>query len=239
MRPGRRLRCQLLAFQLKGGDGAALNRLESPRPSDLVIGVDEGVVDHLPASAAGTQVLNLLQAPLRERHPHLRLGVVIYRRHGPPDILDGPFHPVQFLAGHGRSRGRRHPSRADDRAQRHGGAHDSVAAASMSRSAQRDNHRGALLAQLAPAIKRGARLRIDELEPPPVTYRWLSESSPQIGGDPLRSLTVGQGHCPTQLRLQLRDRGYGEALVRGRTEGGQERGAHDCLIPTAGSIRHH
>jgi len=212
------------------------------RPGDLVIGVGEGAVDHLPASAVGTQNPNLLQAPLRETHLHPRFGVVIHRRHGHPDVLDGPFNPVQFPAGHGRRRGRRHPSRADDRAQRHGGAHSSSAAASMSRSAQRDDHRGALRAPLAPGTKSGGRLRIDELAPTPVTCRWLRESSPQTGGNSLRSIDVGRGHDPAQLQLQLQlqlqHRGCGEALVRGRAEGGQERGTHYRLIPTAGSTRH-
>jgi len=206
------------------------------RPGDLVIGVGEGAVDHLPASAVGTQNPNLLQAPLRETHLHPRFGVVIHRRHGHPDVLDGPFNPVQFPAGHGRRRGRRHPSRADDRTQRHGGAHSSSAAASMSRSAQRDDHRGALRAPLAPGTKSGGRLRIDELAPTPVTCRWSRESSPQTGGNSLRSIDVGHAHGPAQI--QLRHRGHGEALVRGRAEGRQERGTHYRLIPTAGSTRH-
>jgi len=206
------------------------------RPGDLVIGFGEGAVDHLPASAVGTQNPNLLQAPLRETHLHPRFGVVIHRRHGHPDVLDGPFNPVQFPAGHGRRRGRRHPSRADDRTQRHGGAHSSSAAASMSRSAQRDDHRGALRAPLAPGTKSGGRLRIDELAPTPVTCRWSRESSPQTGGNSLRSIDVGHAHGPAQI--QLRHRGHGDALVRGRAEGRQERGTHYRLIPTAGSTRH-
>ncbi len=106
----------------------------------------------------------------------------------------------------------------------------------MTRSAQRDDHRGALLAPLAPGTKRGGRLRIDELAPTPVTSRWSRESSPQTGGNSLRSIDVGRGHDPAQLQLQ--HRGHGEALVRGRAEGGQERGTHYRLIPTAGSIGH-
>ena len=110
----------------------------------------------------------------------------------------------------------------------------------MTRSAQRDDHRGALLAPLAPGTKRGGRLRIDELAPTPVTSRWSRESSPQTGGNSLRSIDVGHGHGPAQLQLQLQLqlRGHGEALVRGRAEGGQERGTHYRLIPTARSTRH-